>query len=443
MAMMRGRLWLGAVIIVVLAAAGGAYWKLRAAPQSTSDASSAGQDGPVVPTARVIKGSIELDVNVTGELRAAKSMMLPAPSIGGTLRILKMVQTGTPVKAGDVLVELDPSDQEFALEQAQSQLQEADQTIVKRKADLQVQSAEQDVALLTARFDVRRAELDARVDKDLISNNDYARRQLALEQAKQQLARLEADAKTRLETDRAALTLVEEGRAKATLAMQRAKQNIDSLVIKAPMDGLVVVRQNFDAAGGMFFSGMTLPEYRSGDNTAAGRALLDVYDLSGMQLRVKVNELARANVAVGQAAEVISDGLPGARFKATVSTVAGNVNTSEWWDVSGPSRMFDASLTLEKADPRLRPGTTVRAVLRGKKIDNVLQVPLQAVRQKNGKPIVYVQTPAGFETRDVKVVYRTESRAGLEGITEGTVVALVDPTVVPSSTPSAASGNMK
>jgi multidrug resistance efflux pump len=379
---------------------------------------------------------------VTGDLRADKAVLLPAPSIGGTLRILRMVPTGTAVKTGDVLVELDPSDQEFALEQAQSQLEEADLTIVKRKADLQVQSAEQEVALLAARFDVRRAELDARVDKDLVSANDFARRNLALEQAKQQLARLEADAKTRRETDKAALSLVEEGRAKALLAMQRAKQNIDSLSVKAPMDGLVVVRSNQDAAGGMFFSGMSLPEYRAGDNTNAGRALMDVYDLSGMQLRIKVNELARANVAVGQDAEVISDALPGAVFKAKVSTVAGSVVTSEWWDISGPSRQFDAALTLEKPDPRLRPGTTVRVVLRGKKVDDVLQVPLQAVRQKNGQPIVYVQTADGFETRNVKVVYRTESRAGLEGVTEGTVVALVDPTVAPAAG-SSASGSGK
>lgn len=437
--MTRGRRWIAGVTIVAVAAAAGAYWKLRAgaAPAEASAATD------VIPTARVARGSITLDVNVTGELRAAKSVMLPAPSVGGTLRILRMVPTGTAVKAGDVVVELDPSDQEYAVEQAQSQLDEADQTVLKRKADLQVQSAEQEVALLTARFDVRRAELDARVDKDLISANDFSRRQLALEQAKQQLARLESDAKTRRETDRVALSLVEEGRAKALLAMQRAKQNIESLMIKAPMDGLIVVRQNMDAAGGMFFSGMTLPEYRAGDNTSAGRALLDVYDLSGMQLRVKVNELARANVAVGQAAEVISDGLPGKLFKATVSTVAGNVQTSDWWDVSGPSRQFDASLTLEKTEAALRPGTTVRAVLKGKKVDDVLQVPLQAVRQKNGQTIVFVQTPAGFETRTVKVVYRTESRAGLEGVTEGTVVALVDPTTASSTSSTPAGGSMK
>src|SRR5262249_9178433 len=102
---------------------------------------------------------------------------------------------------------------------------------------------EQDVALLGARFAVRRAEVRTRLDNGLISANDYARRQLALEQAKQQLARLEGDSNARLESDRVALALVEEGRAKAQVAMDRAKDNINSLTITAPMDGLVVVRE--------------------------------------------------------------------------------------------------------------------------------------------------------------------------------------------------------
>ena len=70
---------------------------------------------------------------------------------------------------------------------------------------------------------------------------------------------MQADAKTRIETNRAALTLVEEKRAKAELAAARAQQNIDNLVLKAPIDGLVVIRDNRDASGGMMFGGMTLP----------------------------------------------------------------------------------------------------------------------------------------------------------------------------------------
>ncbi len=100
--------------------------------------------------------------------------------------------------------------------------------------------------------------------------------------------------KSRAEASKAALVLVEERRAKAELSATRAQQNIESLVIKAPIDGHVVVRENRDAAGGFFFRGMTLPEYRAGDNTFAGRPVADVFDLSAMEMRVKVGEQDRA-----------------------------------------------------------------------------------------------------------------------------------------------------
>src|SRR5262245_55932665 len=125
---MKRRRWIALLVFLLVAAGGGAYWKWGYA--STTSAAEATADGPLIPTAQVVRGSIALDVNVTGELRAAKSVMLPAPSVGGTLRILRLQPTGAAVKAGDILVELDPSDQEFALEQARSQLEEADQTIV-------------------------------------------------------------------------------------------------------------------------------------------------------------------------------------------------------------------------------------------------------------------------------------------------------------------------
>ena len=113
--------------------------------------------------------------------------MLIAPSVGGTLRILKLLDTGMSVKADDVIAELDPTEQLYALEQARSELAEAEQQIVKKKADLDVQAADDAVTQLTTKFDVRRAELDNLADKELISANAYAKNQLALDEAKQRL----------------------------------------------------------------------------------------------------------------------------------------------------------------------------------------------------------------------------------------------------------------
>jgi HlyD family secretion protein len=432
---MTRRRWLGGAAALVVCALV-AFFSLRfirTRPPATQP------EDPLVPTARVARGPLELSVHATGELRASKSAMLIAPSVGGTLRILRLPETGVSVKAGDVIAEFDPTEQQYALEQARSQLAEAEQQIVKKKADLDVQSAEDRVELLTARFDVRRAELDNLADRDLISANAYAKNHLALDQATQRLAQIEADSKTRVDTNRAALTLVEEKRAKAELAATRAQQNIDSLVLKAPIDGLVVIRDNRDASGGFFFSGMTLPAYRAGDNTFAGRPIADVFDLGGMELRVKVGEQDRANVTVGQAATVWSDALPATPLTAKVTAIAG-LASSDFFDISGPVRQFDATLKLDRVDPHLRPGTTVMVLFTGRRVDNVLQVPLQAVRQKNGKPTVYVQSAASFEPRDVKVVYRTETRVGLEGLAEGTVIALVDPVAASSTSASGAAG---
>ena len=408
---------------------------LGAARVVGSRAAAAPPIDPLIPTTRVTRGPLELSVYANGELRASKSAMLTAPSVGGTLRILRLLDPGESVKAGDVVAEFDPTEQQYLLEQARSELDEAEQQIVKKKADLDVQSAEDRVALLTARFDVRRAELDNVADRELVSANEYAKNQLALDQAKHRLEQIAADSKTRVDTNRAALALVEERRAKAEVAATRAQQNIDSLVLRAPIAGLVVIRDNRDASGGFFFSGMTLPTYRAGDNTFAGRPIADVFDLSGMALRVQVGEQNRPNVIVGQQATVWPDALPASPLTAKVTAIAG-LASSDFFDVTGPVRQFDVTLTLDRADPRLRPGTTVKVLLAGRRIDNLLQVPLQAVRLKNGKPAVYVRTASGFEPREVTVAHRTESRAGLAGIDENAVVALVDP-VAASSTSSA------
>jgi multidrug efflux pump subunit AcrA (membrane-fusion protein) len=425
--MTRRRLLGGATVVVLLALVA-----IGAVRIGRGGAAAAPADDPLVPTTRVTRGPLELSVHATGELRASKSAMLIAPSVGGTLRILRLLDAGAAVKAGEVIAEFDPTEQQYALEQAKSELEEAEQQIVKKRADLEVLSAEDRVELLTARFDVRRAELDNLTDRDLISANAYAKNQLALEQAKRRLEQIAADSKTRLDTNRAALALVEEKRAKAELAAARAQQNIDSLVLRAPIDGLVVIRDNRDASGGFFFSGMTLPAYRAGDNTFAGRPIADVFDLSGMELRVQVGEQDRPNVTIGQPATVWPDALPASPLTAKVTAIAG-LASSDFFDVTGPVRQFEVTLTLDRSDPRLRPGTSVKAILAGRRVDNVLQVPLQAVRLKNGKPAVFVRTTAGFEAREVTVAYRTESRVGLGGLDENTVVALVDPVAASSA----------
>jgi HlyD family secretion protein len=386
------------------------------------------ESGPVVPTARVARGAIELTVYMTGDLRASRQAALVAPSVGGSLRILKVLESGASVTSGDTIMEFDPADQQYALEQAESTVAEADQEIIKRRADTLAQEAQDKVTLLTAGFDVRRAELDAAVDEGLIPANDYKIRQVSLEEARRKLEQVKADVQSRAVTGKAALSVLEERRNKAKLDADRAKQNMQNLVVTAPIDGVVAIRENQDAAGGIFFSGMTLPSYRVGDTVYAGRPIADVFDISGMEIRARVNEQERSNVAEGQAARVDADAVAGLTLDAKVTAVAGLGRPDR---NSGPLRLFDVTLELDRPDARLRPGTSVRVTIPGRKVEDVLVLPRQAVFERDGKPVVLARTADGFEAKSVKILHRNESTVAVEGVDEGLEVALVDPDEVP------------
>ena len=409
-------MWI-AIAIVVVAIGATLAMAVPALPDRRSE----------VPTTHVVRGPLKLTVYAIGELRAGRTASLMAPPAGGSLRLVKLLITGTPVKKDDIVFEIDPADQEFALQQAKSELAEAEQQIVKIKADSAVQAADDQVALLTARYDVRRGELDTAAN-DLIGAIEAKKNVLTLEEARRRLAQLEQDVKSRSATNEAGLAVVLEQRNKAQLAMQRAQTIIDGLVVKAPFDGIVSCKENRDAAGN-FFYGQALPEYRQGDTTFAGRAIADVIEAGKMEVRAKINETDRDNLQSGQMAKVQSDAVSDETFVAKVGALSGAASRGNFWETTAV-RQFDVNFSFDNPDPRLRAGSTVRLVIDGREIPNALQVPRQSVFEKSGKTFVYARKGDRFERKDVKVTNSTESRAVITGLNEGDVIALVDPEVV-------------
>jgi multidrug efflux pump subunit AcrA (membrane-fusion protein) len=383
--------------------------------------------GSTVPTGFVTKGPLKVTVHANGELRAGRTMTLVTPPVGGMLRIVQMKTTGMPIKSGEVVMEFDPGDQVYALEQAKSELAEAEQEIVKMKADADVQKAQDDVALLTARFDVRRGELDAS-GNELIPAVEAQKNVLTLEEAKRRLAQLEEDVKSRAATNQASLAVVQEKRNKAMLGMQRAQQLIDSLILKAPMDGTVSVKENRDGLM-MFGPGMVIPEYREGDSVWPGRPVADVIESGKMEVRAKIAESDRANLTAGQSASLFVDTLPGETFGVKVGALSGLASRAQWYESATVTRLFDVTFQFDKPDQRLKAGASARVTIEGKEIPDALHVPRQAVLEKNGKTHVFVKVGDRFEQREVKVEHLTESRAAIAGLSDGTEVALTDPTI--------------
>jgi len=407
-----------AVVVVVLCAVGGVVAAVRraTAPTVSSD----------VPTAIVTRGDLDMKVFVTGELKASHSEMLTAPPIGGgVLELTYLVHTGVAVKKDDLVMEFDPSEQLYKLDQSRSELLQAEQEITKAKADAAVVAAQDKVTLLKARFDVRRAELDVQKN-ELVSAIDAHKNELVLEGAQRVLEEVEQDVKSRSISNQATIELAEEKRNKAKLAMDQAQDSIKKMRVMAPMDGLVALQKNEEAAGGFFFSGMSLPEFREGDQVPPGTSVGQVIDPKGMELVCKVGELERNSIKEGQPVNLNLDAFPEITFGGRVKTVGGN-NRRSFFDDDSASK-FEVSVTLDSTDPRMRPGLTAHVYINSEPKKNVLYVARQALFMKDNKRVVYVRNGSNFDSHEVKIQAENESRAAIEGINAGTEIALVDPT---------------
>jgi HlyD family secretion protein len=377
-----------------------------------------------IPTIRVLKGTIENKVYTRGELRPSNTATLMAPPVGGTLQIIQLADTGAHVNANDVVIQFDPSEQEYNLGQAQSDLAQAEQEITKAKADAAVQASQDQVDLLKAQFAVSQAGLDVSKN-ELLSAIDAKKNLLALDEAKRHLAQLQVDMNSRAATGQATIEVSEAKRNRARVIIQQAQSNIEKMTIRAPFNGLVAVKQNIDSTGGFFTTGMVLPEYREGDQVQPGRVVAQVLGVDQMEIQAKVDENDRANINPGQRVEVRVDALPGLSYSGKVKTVAGMASNNFWG--GSTIRKFDTTFQLDDPGSRLRPGITAQVIILGEKTHDALYIPPQAVFDKEGKPVVYVRSGSGFEPHELKIVRRTEGQLIIEGLREGTEIALVNP----------------
>ena len=390
------------------------------------------------PAARVTRGPIEVMVQGLGELRPAQTATIVAPPMsGGLLQIIHLVKTGTRVKQGDVVVEFDPSEQEYNLEQSRSQLEEADQQILKMKADQAVKAAQDKVALLKAQYSVRRAEYKVQ-GNELLGSIEAKKNLIDLEDAKRNYEQLQRDIQSRASADAADLAMQSASRMRAQMGMKIAQQNIDNMAWKAPTDGVVVLGQNLESlvsgSGSIrVYSGMEIPEFKEGDQVYPGRLVAQIQGTNELEILSKVLETDRGNLSPGQPIEMWMDSIPSRAFSGKIKSMATSASDASSADTTSDylealsTRSFDAVFEVSGKGEQFYMGSSVRFIIKGNSMPDALSIPRQAVFQRDSKPVVYVRHGEGWEPIDIRIKYLTESRAVIDGVAENAEVALVNP----------------
>lgn len=398
------------ILVLLVAAAGwGGYRLFRSLAASGSAA---------LPATHVKRGDVSITVTAKAELRGGNSEDVAAPMTGeGDMHITFLRKPGEVVKEGDVVLELDTTDQSYKLKEAEADLAEAEQQVIKAQADDVAQQEENNYALLKAKADVRQAELDCRKNP-MLSAIVAKQNDLALQAAKDKLAQLEKDTANYQATGQAGIAIQEAARKKAEVQAATARKNIDAMTVKAKRQGYVAVRQNPNINWG--YRGMTLPPFRVGDRVSPGMVIAEIPDLRSWELGANIGELDRGHLATGQKVDVQVVAVPFQKFHGNVKDLGGT--TGPPWD-----RHFECKIALDDPSPELRPGMNAIVVINSEVLHNVLWVPSEAVFEADGRTFVYVKSGSGFAPADVKLVRRGESQAVITGVAEGKLVALANP----------------
>jgi multidrug efflux pump subunit AcrA (membrane-fusion protein) len=375
-----------------------------------------------MPTAVVTKGTFVDFLQLRGEIRPVRSVVLSAPSSGADLQIVGLVSNGAVVAAGDVIVEFDPTVQQRTLETKQSELKQAESEIERAAAELtrRVQAAQSELeearkAVQRARLDVQANELRARLEaeKFLIVLSDAEAHVRELEQ-KVEGERIAASAD---------VGIAKQKREKALYDVTETERIIGALKVRAPAGGSISLLPN-TRAGGPF--SRAAPEFRRGDRAWFGAPIAELPDSSAVRMTARVDEFDRGRVQPGSAVRVRVDAVPDRDLTGALKdiSVVAKPDFSSW----PPSRTFDLVIDIGENDRRLRPGMSASAHVELDRLADVLLVPARALFQRGAATIAYVVGRGAIEVRPVTVLRRGRDQAAIaSGLREGETVALTEP----------------
>ncbi len=364
----------------------------RDAPSPPSAKASGAQESRAVRVAAAVQERLPRTVVVTGTLAADEEIAAGFKVAGRVSEIA--VDLGSPVRSGQVLARLDPTDFRIRAEQAEAALRQVraglglppegtdDRVDVEKTATVREAKAVLDEARLN------RNRISKLVEKDLISRADF-------DTAVTRLLVAEGRYQASVEEVRNRQELLAERRS----ALSLAKPQLSETVQNSPIDGAVRERR------------ASVAEY-----LAAGAPVVVLVRTHPLRLRVAVPERDAALLRIGQPVRVRLEG-DSVEHSGRVARLSPAIHEQ--------NRTLVVEAEVANRDGRLRPGAFAKAEIVGPADRPAILVPYAAI-------VTFAGIEKAFAVKDGRAVekrVRTGRRAGerveiLEGIDAGETIVV-------------------
>jgi HlyD family secretion protein len=344
------------------------------------------------PTVGPISEEIAADAVLAPLAQAAIVPRISAPIL------TEPVQRGTRVNKGQLLLTLEDRDLRGAALDSQGNLAQAQAaytaaTLATIPED--AQKAELDVAQAKANLDVANRTVEER--KLLLDQGAIARRDVELAVAAAVQARAAYDtavkhlANTQKTTQK---TNTESAQGQLTSAkgkLENAEAQVSYASLVSPIDGVVTDRPFF-----------------SGETPAAGTPVITVKDTTSLLAKLHISQDAARKLEIGNSAELT---IPGEHDPqaATISLISPALDPG--------STTVEIWLRLPNPGGHYKVGTPVHAVIRGKTIENAVQLPIGAIlpADDGSTNVLIVGSDAKAHKRTVQVGLRTTEKVQILG----------------------------
>jgi RND family efflux transporter MFP subunit len=206
--------------------------------------------------------------------------------------------------------------------------------------------------------------------------------------------------------------------AQSQIEFARTQANVGKMVIKAPMDGIVVlasvVRNN------------ELGQVREGDEVRAGQPFMYIVDPNSMVLMASVNQVDTEKLRMGMKAKIRLDAYADIEVPGTLEGIGAMSKTSTFR--AGYVGEIPVRVRLDKMDTRIIPDLTASAEVFLSTEENTLVLPRSAVFDENGGKYVFLQSPEGWLRKPVETGVASYTEVAVHtGLKKGDVVALQRP----------------
>lgn len=375
-----------------------------------------------VPVARVRRGEFVISVRTRGEVRSVRSVVLSAPQVPDP-RIVRLAESGKPIRKGEVVVEFDAAQQEQNYLERSTSVRTVDSEIVQTKASHRITNEMDAMNLMSSGYNVQRAELEAS-KAEILSEIEGAKNRIEVGISKGALDQVKATINAHKTTQSADIERLDQKKEKTLRDLDRTKGYLGMMIVRAPIDGVLNVLPNARTQGSF---GSSAPPFKEGDKAWTGAAIAEIPDLSQMRIELKLDEVDRGKLKLGQQLRLRVDAVPEKEFFAELDWIS-PIAALLWRGMGLTEKTFPARATLKNLDPRLRPGMSATAELIIDSQPGMLMIPVRASFVHAGKPAVYVQKGHDFQIRTIQVGKRNDSDiVVLGGLREGESVALENP----------------